>query len=234
MNLVTRLASTLLVAVTLLACQDPAKAPAAAALQVAESSLAAVRGEADRFAPGQLKGVIAELDAARAAFAAGKYAEALAATRPLGDRIAALGRESSDRKDALLVNWSSLSASVPEALGVVGGLVDALTSMARLPQGVDPAARRSGTRDDGRGPIRVGRGPGLVPLRLPRRGGPAGPAPAREDPVRSGSPGPVTRGGPAALASLRDSSRRRCPGRRNHFFLLIVVNLASSHHIFNR
>jgi len=140
MNLVTRLASTLLVAVTLLACQDPAKAPAAAALQAAESSLAAVRGEADRFAPGQLKGVIAELDAARAAFAAGKYAEALAATRPLGDRIAALGRESSDRKDALLVNWSSLSASVPEALGVVGGLVDALTSMARPPQGVDPSA----------------------------------------------------------------------------------------------
>jgi hypothetical protein len=139
----THLASTILAAATLLACQDPGKAPAAAALQAAESSLSAVRDEAGRFAPEQLKGVITELDAARAAFAAGKYADALASARPLGDRIAALGRESSDRRNALLVNWASLSASVPEALGVVGGLVDELTSMPRPPQGIDASALAS-------------------------------------------------------------------------------------------
>jgi len=103
------------------------KGPADEALRVAEASLVAAP-EVERYAPEEFAAVSAILGEARAAFAAGRYTEALRAAQVLPDRIAAAAASAAKRKQQAAATWSALSADVPPRLEALGARLTALAS----------------------------------------------------------------------------------------------------------
>jgi len=139
MKTLTRLAA-LLAAAGLVACENPSKVPAEAALKSAETALAAVGDEAARLAPDELKAVTDGLAAAKAKFTSGKYQEALGAASDLGAKVKGLGEAVKARKDELTKAWSAAAAAVPEMMGAVQARIAELSAMKKLPKEIGAEA----------------------------------------------------------------------------------------------
>ena len=84
----------------LIACNTD-KVPADAAIKAAETSVAAVKVEAQKFAPEQLKAVETALAAAKDQFAKGEYKAALTAATELAGKVKDLGTAAAAKKDEL-------------------------------------------------------------------------------------------------------------------------------------
>lgn len=134
MKTLSRLATAVAAAGLLAACENPNKAPADAALKALESSLAAVKDEAARYAPGQTRAVVEAVDAARAKFGAGQYKEALAAVEEATKQLKSLSAAVLAKKDELAKAWGEAGAAVPEMLGAVRARLAELAAMKKLPK----------------------------------------------------------------------------------------------------
>ncbi len=142
-------ASALAAALALAGCSQ--EEPATRAVAAAEDALAAVADEAQKYIPQRYAEVKAELDAARAALGAEKYAEALDGVGDIPAKARALGEEAAAARAALAeevkADWDRLTGALPGALDGIGARLEELGRLRRLPAGLDADAVERAKRD---------------------------------------------------------------------------------------
>ena len=130
-----------LAALALSGCANQ-KAPAEQAVASAETALAAVRDEAQKYAPDQLQAVDAQLNAMKDNLSKGDYQAVLAAAPNVNSSISGLKDVADNKKaeaDAALAKakdaWGPMSTDVPKMVDAIQSRVDKL-SKGHLPKGV--------------------------------------------------------------------------------------------------
>lgn len=138
MNTRTLLAA-LAASIALAACSQ--KDPAQDAIAAAENALNAVYEDAEKYVPERYSEVKKGLEEARTAFGEERYADAIAAVRDLPAEAEALARESAAAKQQLIAEmnaeWARISGSLPQRLAGVGGRLEELAKLRKLPDGMD-------------------------------------------------------------------------------------------------
>ena len=136
----------LLLAGALLGACAGQKEPAQKAIDTAEAAIAAIREDAGRYVPDDLKGLEESLAGMKSNFAKGNYPAVLTASRELNTRIAAVSNvlatqkaENEVQTAQLTEQWNTLSVEVPEMVEAVTARVDSLTKSGKLPKEVDAA-----------------------------------------------------------------------------------------------
>jgi hypothetical protein len=134
-HLVVALAAIL----ALSACSQ--KDPAREAIEAAENALNAVYEEAGKYLPERYAAVKSELDTARKAFDEERYADAIAAVKDIPAAAEALAKDAAAAREAhvsgLNADWARISGSLPGLLAAIGGRLEELGAMRRLPEGMD-------------------------------------------------------------------------------------------------
>ena len=123
----------------LIACNTD-KVPADAAIKAAETSVAAVKVEAQKFAPEQLKAVETALAAAKDQVAKGEYKAALTAATELAGKVKDLGTAAAAKKDELTKAWADLAAGLPKSVEEVKAKVEELGKAKKLPKEISADA----------------------------------------------------------------------------------------------
>jgi hypothetical protein len=119
------------------------KAPAEQAVAAAETSLGAIRDEAQKYDPDQLQVVDGQLNAMKDNLSKGDYQAVLAAAATMNSSISGL-KEAADNKkaqaDAALAKakdaWGPMSSDVPKMVDAIQTRVDKLSKERHLPKGV--------------------------------------------------------------------------------------------------
>ncbi|HSE96501.1 MAG TPA: hypothetical protein VLD61_11470, partial [Methylomirabilota bacterium] len=134
-----------LVGLGLAACASD-KGPAEQAVKAVEDALAAVKGEAAKFVPDQLKAVETELAALKASFEKGDYKAILAAgpalttkAKGLADAAAAKKTEMEAKAAELTKTWTDMSAGLPKMVDALRSRMDILSKAKQLPAKVSKA-----------------------------------------------------------------------------------------------
>jgi len=149
MRKITLVAGLVLAAVLAAGCSQ--KEPAGRAVEAAEDALAAVSDEAQKYIPKRYAEVKAQLDAARAALAEEKYADALSTVKDIPAKAAELGAEAAAAREQLAAEltgeWARLSAAVPGILAGIDARFAELGKLRQLPQELDPDAVERARKD---------------------------------------------------------------------------------------
>lgn len=139
------------VAATLVLQACSQKEPATRAVDAAEDALAAVAEDSQKYIPQRYAEVKAELDAARAALAEEKYAEALAAVRDIPAKAQGLADEAKAAREKLAAElqgeWERLAAALPGTLDGIGARLDELGKLRKLPADLDADAVERARKD---------------------------------------------------------------------------------------
>lgn len=130
------------------------KAPAEQAIAGAETSLAAVRDTAQKYAPDELKSVEDQLQGLKDSLAKGDYRAVLTGAPTVNSAISSLKDAAEAKKadaEAALAKakdaWGPMSADVPKLVEEIHKRVEVLSKTHRLPKGVTKdsvAAAKSG------------------------------------------------------------------------------------------
>lgn len=138
-----RLVAVLSLAMVLGACGGQ-REPAQTAISEAEAAVAALRDDAEKFAPGELTELENSLAILNADFAREDFKAVLAAAPVLMTRVSAVQETIVAKKaeqealvQKLTDSWNSLSAEVPELLDVVTARVDSLARTKKFPAGMN-------------------------------------------------------------------------------------------------
>lgn len=138
MNSRTLLAA-LAATIALAACSQ--KDPAQEAITAAENALNAVYEDAAKYVPERYAEAKKGLETARTAFKEERYADAIAAVRNVPAEAEALAREAATAKEKriaeLNAEWVRISGSLPELLAGIGGRLEELGKLRKLPEGMD-------------------------------------------------------------------------------------------------
>jgi len=121
------------------ACESADKAPAAAALTTAQTAIDAVKAEAMKYVPDQVKSVEDALATAKASFEQKDYKAALAGAQDVAAKAKELGTAAATKKAELTKTWEEFSAGVPKMAEAIKSRVDILSKSKKLPAGLDKA-----------------------------------------------------------------------------------------------
>ncbi len=127
------------------------KAPAEQAIAAAETSLAAVRDAAQKYAPDQLQAVEDQLKGLKDSLAKGDYRSVLTSAPTVNAAISSLKEAAETKKaeaEAALARakdaWGPMSADVPKMVEEIQKRVETLSKTHRLPKGVTNASVAAG------------------------------------------------------------------------------------------
>lgn len=126
----------ILVCVAALACNS-GKAPAEAAMKLAEEAVNGVSAEAQKLVPDDFKSLSDDLAAAKDQLTKGDYKAALASAQAVQQKAKDVMARAQAKKDELTKTWNGLAATVPGMVDAIKGRVDALSAMKKLPKGMD-------------------------------------------------------------------------------------------------
>ncbi|HKD17697.1 MAG TPA: hypothetical protein VKG23_07485 [Thermoanaerobaculia bacterium] len=126
----------ILVCVAALACNS-GKAPAEAAMKLAEEAVNGVSAEAQKLVPDDFKSLSDDLAAAKDQLTKGDYKAALASAQAVQQKAKDVMAGAQAKKDELTKTWNGLAATVPGMVDAIKGRVDALSAMKKLPKGMD-------------------------------------------------------------------------------------------------
>jgi len=129
-----------------IACNS-GKAPAEAALKLAEEAVNSARGEAESLVPDDFKSLSDDLAAAKEAYAKGDYKGALAAAQSIQQKANDVTAKAKAKKDEMAASWNAVAADVPKMVDAIQSRVDILSKSHHLPKGVTKdtlAAAKSG------------------------------------------------------------------------------------------
>lgn len=129
------------------ACTDPAKAPAQAAIQAGEAAVATLTEEVTKFAPEQVQAVKDALAKAKASAAAEKWNDALAAAKDVPAAVskaiadakakkAELEKAAAEKLAAAKAAFDEAQAQLPAKIAELKKQVAALAKTKKLPKGV--------------------------------------------------------------------------------------------------
>jgi hypothetical protein len=134
-----------IVGLSLAACASD-KVPAEQAIKAAESALAAVKDEAAKYVPDQLKAVESGLAGLKSSFDKGDYKAVLtgatdltAKAKGLGDAAAAKKKEMEAKVAELTQSWTEMAEGLPKMVAAVESRVDILSKAKTLPANLDKA-----------------------------------------------------------------------------------------------
>jgi hypothetical protein len=126
----------ILVCAAALACNS-GKAPAEAAMKLAEEAVNAARVEGEKLVPDDFKSLSDDLNAAKDQLAKGDYKAALASSQTIQQKANDVIAKAKAKKDELTKSWTDLSASVPGMVAAIQAKVESLSAMKKLPKGMD-------------------------------------------------------------------------------------------------
>jgi hypothetical protein len=133
------LLAALAATIALAACSQ--KDPAQEAIAAAENALNAVYEDAEKYIPARYAEVKEGLEEARAAFGEERYADAIAAVKDVPAQAEALAREAAAAKEQRIAemnaDWARISGSLPDLLAGIGGRLEELGKLRKLPDGMD-------------------------------------------------------------------------------------------------
>ena len=129
-----------------IACNS-GKAPAEAALKLAEEAVNSARTEAEQLVPDDFKSLSDDLAAAKEAYAKKDYKGALASAQSIQQRANDVTAKARAKKDEMAAKWNSIAADVPKAVEAVKSRVDMLSQSKKLPKGLDAAKFDSAKSD---------------------------------------------------------------------------------------
>ena len=132
----TRVAAVIMVGIGLAGC---AKRSAESAIARADETLAAVRPEAEKIAPNELKAMTDSVAAMKARVAAGDHSGALMGARTINSMARDLQANLPKRKEQLTASFNSTAAEMPKEIEAVTARVAEFGKLRRLPPGLDPA-----------------------------------------------------------------------------------------------
>jgi len=116
---------------------NTAKAPAEAAIKLADEAIAGVKGDASVYVPDQLKAVEDSLAAAKESFQRGEYPQALAGAKDLAAKAKDLATAVASKKAELASSWKDMSGGLPGMLSAIQSRVNILSKSRKLPAGLD-------------------------------------------------------------------------------------------------
>lgn len=126
-------------ATALAACSQ--KDPAQEAITAAENALNAVYEDAAKYVPERYAEVKKDLETARAAFKEERYPDAIAAVRNVPAEAETLAQEAAAAKAKriaeLNAEWARMSGTLPDVLAGIGGRLEELGKLRKLPEGMD-------------------------------------------------------------------------------------------------
>ena len=134
-----------LVCAATLACNS-GKAPAEAAMKLAEEAVNGARAEAESLVPDDFKSLSDDLNAAKDALAKGDYKAALASASSVQQKATDVLAKAKAKKDELTASWNSMSADLPKMVDAIKSRVDILSQAKKLPAGMD-AAKLTSAKD---------------------------------------------------------------------------------------
>jgi hypothetical protein len=120
------------------ACAKDSK-PAEEAIKAAEAAINAVKGEAMKYIPDQVKGLEDGLQAAKDAFAKKDYKAALSAAKDLPGKAKDLAAAAATKKEELTNAWKEMSGGLPKMVEAIKSRVDILSKSKKLPANLDKA-----------------------------------------------------------------------------------------------
>lgn len=116
-----------------------AKQSAESAITKTETALAAIKDQAEKLAPSDLKSLTDSLAGMKAKVAAGDYDAALMGARGLGNMVRDLSSQLEQRKGQLNTTFTAMTAELPKQIEELTAKVTQLAGMKKLPGGIDPA-----------------------------------------------------------------------------------------------
>src|SRR5262249_30501842 len=125
-----------LVCASALACNSR-KAPAEAAMKLAEEAVNGARAEAEKLVPDDFKSLSDDLNVTKDQFAKGDYKAALASATAIQQKANDVLAKAKAKKDELTKTWNDLAGDVPKMVEAVKSRVDILSQSKKLPKGVD-------------------------------------------------------------------------------------------------
>jgi hypothetical protein len=131
----------------LVACESADKAPAAAAITTAQTAIDAVKGEAAKYVPDQVKSVEDMLATAKANFERKDFKAALTGAQDAAAKAKDLGVAVAAKKTELTKAWEEISGGVPQMAAAIKSRVDILSQSKKLPAGLDKA-KLDGAKSD--------------------------------------------------------------------------------------
>ena len=134
-----------LVCAATLACNS-GKAPAEAAMKLAEEAVNGARAEAESLVPDDFKSLSDDLAAAKDQLAKGDYKAALASATSIQQKANDVLAKAKAKKEELTATWNSISDSVPKMVDAIKSRVDILSQSKKLPAGMD-AAKLASAKD---------------------------------------------------------------------------------------
>ena len=124
----------LILALVLAGC---GKAPAQAALKVADEAIAKIKPEAEKYVPEEFAKLSEAATNAKARFDEGKYGEALARAQEIPVKANDVAIAAKMKKDDLTRKWAAVQDSMPATVQELTTKVGALASAKKLPKGFD-------------------------------------------------------------------------------------------------
>lgn len=121
-----------------LACNS-GKAPAEAAMKLAEEAVNGARTESEKLVPDDFKSLSDDLNVAKDAIAKGDYKAALASAQSIQQKANDVMAKAKAKKDELTAAWNSMSDTVPKMVDAIKSRVDILSKSRKLPAGLDAA-----------------------------------------------------------------------------------------------
>ena len=115
------------------------KKPAEQAINLAEDALSAVKAEAMKYVPDQVKAVEGAITAAKDSFGKKDYKAALNAAKDLPAKVKELAAAAASKKEELTKAWGEMSAGLPKMLDAIKSRVDILSKSRKLPANLDKA-----------------------------------------------------------------------------------------------
>ncbi len=137
MNRFLQITAAAAAALLFVACENPAKAPADAAIKAAEAAVDAAKAEAQKYVPDQLKAVQDAVAAAKAKFTSGEYPAALTAAQDAAKKAGELAAAAKAKKDELFAAWNAVSAQVNGQVKAINEKLAELAKAKKLPKGLD-------------------------------------------------------------------------------------------------
>jgi hypothetical protein len=134
-----------LVCVATLACNS-GKAPAEAAMKLAEEAVSGAQTEAAGLVPDDMKSLSDDLAVARDQMAKGDYKAALASAQSIQQKANDVLAKAKTKKDELTATWNQMSDSLPKMIDAIKSRVDILSQSKKLPAGLD-AAKLASAKD---------------------------------------------------------------------------------------
>ncbi len=140
MNRILSVTAAAAAAFLFVACESPAKAPADAAIKAAEAAVEAVKVEAQKLVPDQLKAAQDAIAAAKAKFTAGEFPAALTAATEAGTKAKNLAAAIKAKKDELTAAWKTAAAQMGVQVQAINSKLAELAKAKKLPKGLDKDA----------------------------------------------------------------------------------------------